>query len=178
MKTVRRVKESIESRGNRMKRLIIFSLLLLAGCGSSTVTTKITITERPDSLVIKGDSIAFTAKSDSLLVDSVEVGQASLPDRSGRPETIVPPSPKAPVYLYRSVHAKKDTTIGRWKLRFGYTYPPDRWSVEILEADTMARWKVRDSLIEKPYEVEVVPLWIKLVIGVLGAALILSLVKR
>lgn len=176
-----------------MKRLITFCLIALAasglaGCGSSTVTTKVTITERPDSLLIKGDSIAFTAKSDSLLVDSVRTANVEPPDttsfgtppfpplRGGTEGEVVVRSPPRPAFY--SVHAKKDTTIGRWKLRFAYAYPPDRWSVEILEADTMARWKVRDSLIEKPYEVEKIPWWITALVIMLGAALIISLVKR
>jgi hypothetical protein len=153
-------------------------VLILAGCGTSTVVTKVRITERPDSLVIKGDSIGFQTVSDSVGVDSIETTSDKVDSTAAKDLTPIPSPARRGEYAFRSIHAKKDTTVGRWKLRFGYDYPPDRWKIEIIEADTMARWIVRDSLIEKPYEVEVVPFWVKLVIGVLGAALILSLAKR
>ena len=166
----------IPSHRSYVMSALVFALLI-SGCSSSTVTTRVTITERPDSLVIKGDSIAFQAKSDSIRIDSVEhpdVGRASLPDHIGSP-SIAPLSPRP---AFHSIHAKKDTTVGRWTLSFAYDYPPDRWGVKIIEADTTARWKVRDSIVERPYEVEVIPWWAKAVIGMLGVALILSLVKR
>lgn len=162
-----------------MIRPVLFalcSLLFLAGCGSSTIATRITVTERPDSLVIKGDSIAFQAKSDSLRVDSVH----AIPSPGANPSPFFKgEAGRGSVqYLYRSVHAKKDTTVGRWKLSFAYDYPPDRWTIKILEADTTARWKVRDSLIDRPYEVERIPWWMHVVNFALAAALIISLLKR
>lgn len=168
----------------------MIAMLILAGCGSSTVTTKVTITERPDSLVIKGDSIAFTAHSDSLHVDSVQAAYVEPPDTTSSPLPVITPSPSSkgrvgvgsqhspPRTAFNSVSATKDTTIGRWKLRFAYAYPPDRWSVEIIEADTTAHWVVRDSLIQKPYEVEKIPWWMTMLVVMLGAALIISLIKR
>ena len=169
-----------------MIRPVLFalcSLLFLAGCGSSTIATRITVTERPDSLVIKGDSIAFQAKSDSLRVDSVHAipspGANSSAFFKGEAGRRLDSSRRGSVqYLYRSVHAKKDTTVGRWKLSFAYDYPPDRWTIKILEADTTARWKVRDSLIDRPYEVEKIPWWMSVLVCALGVALIIALLKR
>lgn len=132
----------------------------IAGCCGSTAVTKVTIRERYDSLIVRHDTIRVRdARSDSL-------------------EILVSPSDSN---AFTSVRASLDTTVSGVGLDVRYSYPPDAWSIDVAQRDTVIRWRVRDSLIERPYEVEVVPFWVKLALGLATLAMlgmIVALVKR
>ncbi len=161
--------------------LIFLFAAILSGCSGSSAVTRYTVRERPDSLIIRGDSIAFSAHSDTLNVDSVKAVIVGEPDTSAVSQSVAPPTPRTVSTLYRSVKARKDTTIGRFRIRLGYQWPGDLFTFQIMEGDTSVHWVVRDSLVERPYEVEVVPFWAKLVLGIAliaVAGMFVALVKR
>jgi hypothetical protein len=135
--------------------LITFWILLwvaLGGC-SSTATTRVEIRERIDTLLVKGDTIRVReVQSDTIYVEEIPGG-------------------------FRSVRAALDTTVQNVRMSVHYAYPPDRWNVRIMSRDTVIRWTVRDSIIQQPYEIQHVPLWVYIAMGGMALALV-ALLQR
>jgi hypothetical protein len=139
------------------------SWIVLSGCGTTTVT-KVEVRERIDTLLVKGDTIRILdVRSDTLYVDTV----AANDQRS-----------MANGQWFRSVRAALDTTVQGVRLYLQYAYPQDRWRADIIQRDTVIKWTVRDSIVQRPYEVEHVPLWVYIAIGGMALALIAVLIKR
>lgn len=144
-------------------RLNIFAIIavmtaaFLSGCGTTAVTRS-TVTERPDSIVIKHDTVFIRlAKSDTVYAERSSTDPAAA----------------------RLIHAKLDTTTqGGTHLVADYIWPEDTWNIKIKEPDEKIRWMVRDSLIEKPYPVESVPFWVYLALGGMLVALVAVIVKK
>lgn len=140
-----------------MKRVCITVALavLCAACGTTSVT-KIEVRERIDTLIVKGDTIRVVdRRSDTLVVEKET-------DCAG----------------FKSVRAALDTTVAGVRIYVQYAYPPDRWAADIIQRDTVIRWTVRDSVIERPYEIERVPMWVYFVLVCMGLALIAVLKGR
>lgn len=108
--------------------------VLLGGC-STTAVTRVEVRERVDTLLVKGDMIRVEGPSDTLLVERIDT-------------------------LFRSVRAAIDTTVSDVRLYLQYAFPPDRWAADVISKDTVIRWTVRDSIIERPYKVEYIPFWV------------------
>ncbi len=136
-------------------------LLFIAGCGTTAVT-KVEVRERTDSLIVRHDTVRVETRSDSVRVDTVWI---SLPGEEPKP-------------YFRRVKASLDTTLAGVSMKLKYELPPDVWTVRILQRDTTIRWKVRDSIIERPYKVEVVPFWVYLALAGMLIALIVVVVKK
>lgn len=120
--------------------------VLLGGC-STTAVTRVEVRERVDTLVVKGDTIRMEGPSDTLIVQRVDT-------------------------LFRSLRAAKDTTLQGVRIYLQYAYPPDRWAVDVIQRDTVIRWTVRDSIVERPYRVEIVPWWVYLALAGMIVAII------
>jgi hypothetical protein len=151
---------NIFARQNGFVGLAIIAVMtaaLLSGCGTTAVTRS-TVTERPDSIVIKHDTVwIHAAHSDSSVVlhSSKDITAAL------------------------SIRAKLDTTTASGvSLSAEYLWPEDEWNVNIKEPDIKVKWMVRDSLIEKPYPVEKVPLWVYLALGGMLIALVAVIIKK
>lgn len=136
--------------------IVAFSLiLLLCGCGSSTLVTKVEVRERVDTLLIKGDTIRIADKSDSVRIEMA--------------------TPTAPGF--QRVIAYLDTMLNGVSIAANYSYPPDRWAIEIIERDTLIRWMVRDSIIREPYTVTEVPIWVYFVLALAAIIVLRSFFK-
>jgi hypothetical protein len=135
----------------------VITAALLSGCGTTAVT-RATVTERPDSIVVKHDTVFIrAAHSDTVFIK-----------RSFKDSTAA-----------RVIHAKLDTTTASGvSLNAEYSWPEDEWNVNIKEPDEKIRWMVRDSLIEKSYPVEKVPFWIYLALGGMLVALVAVIIKK
>ncbi len=138
-----------------------FFLLFVAGCGTTAVT-KVEIRERADSLIVRHDTVLVETRSDSVRIDTVWV---SLPGEE-------------PKMYFRKVKASLDTTVSGVTMRLRYELPPDFWSVQIARRDTTIRWVVRDSIIQKPYKVEVTPFWVYLALAGMLVALVAVVVRK
>lgn len=131
--------------------LIILVALVAESCGTTAVT-KITVRERYDSLIVRHDTIRVRdARSDSLDITPAGPGDA---------------------HAFKGIRASIDTTVRGVGISASYEYPPDRWGFDVGRPDTIVKWRVRDSLIERPYEVEVVPFWVKLVLALAVIAVV------
>lgn len=137
-----------------MTRALAGVLLLFLGCGTTSVT-KVEVRERIDTLLVKGDTIRITAPSDTLFIE--------------RDSSLAPGA-------FTSVRAALDTTVEGVRVYLQYAYPPDRWGINIIQRDTVIRWTVRDSIIQRPYEVQVIPLWIRIGGVLMMAAMVVGLV--
>lgn len=131
---------------------VLAGVLLLWGCGTTSVT-KVEVRERRDSIVIHYDTIHVVTMSDSIRTDTVRV---------------------AGELRFRSVKAYLDTTVSGTTMKLRYQFPPDTWSVQITKKDTAIRWVVHDSIVQRPYEVQVVPFWVYLALGGMGLALLIA----
>lgn len=155
----------------RAKHIAALLLIVigLTGC-SSTAITKVEVRERPDSLLVRADTIrVIEVRSDTVYVDRLDTTIIQI-NPAGR-DTIR-------IVGYRGVRAHIDTTVDGVSVFAEYEYPPDRWRVDVVGRDTIIRWTVRDSIIQRPYEVRSVPLWVYLAIGGMALALIAVLFKR
>jgi hypothetical protein len=141
--------------------LLAFWLALwAAGCGTTSVT-KVEVRERIDTLLVKGDTVRVVdVQSDTIFVEEIA-------NHNGQ----------APIG-FRSVRVALDTTVQGVRMYLQYTYPPDRWSANIIQRDTVIKWTGRDSIVERPYEVEHVPFWVYIALGCMALALLALLLRR
>lgn len=151
----KRVKRNI-SRVRHAAPIAMFACIVFSGCGSTSVT-KVEVRERIDTLLVKGDTIRIVdVQSDTLYVEAAEHAEAA----------------------FKSVRAALDTTVQGVRLYLQYAYPPDRWTANIIQRDTVIKWTVRDSIVQRPYEIQRVPLWVYIAIGGMALALIAVIFKR
>jgi hypothetical protein len=145
--------------------LFIFFVLLswiFTGCSSTALMTRTTVRERPDSLHLQMPPVQISAPSDFLNLE-----------RSPLDSTAV-----------RSLIAAIDTTVGGTRVKARYALSAkrdsirDKWDLSITLKDTTVHWMVRDSIIEKPIEVQVVPFWIEVVLIASLIALVIALLKK
>ncbi len=147
-------------------------LLFLIGCGTTSVT-KVEVRERQDSLLVKGKEIEGELKSDTTIV-TFEDPCADLREALKKTgATWIDSVNRTPSLILR---ARVDTTIDGIRLRMQYDYPKDAFSFTILNPDSLIRWKVKDSIIHQPYEVRVIPLWLRIGGVLMMAALVIGLV--
>lgn len=149
-------------------------LLSLWGCGTTSVT-KVEVRERQDSLLVKGKELEGELKSDTTSVtfeDPCADLREVLRKTGVMPVWIDSVNRRPPLTL----SAQVDTTINGIRLRMQYHYPKDVFSFSILNPDSLIRWKVKDSIIHRPYEVQVIPLWIRIGGVLMMAALVVGLV--
>lgn len=139
-----------------IKNIYIFSIVLFIGCSSPPLIERITVRERVDSLIVRYDTVYVSAPSDTVYVERSSID----------------------TYAFKTVSARLDTTISGITLFARYSYPPDKWWLNITRKDEVIKWVVRDSIIDKPYEVEVVPFWVKLTLVLAAIVVIAVLVKR
>ena len=153
---------------------ILFVLLswIFTGCSSTALMTRATVRERPDSLHLRMPPVQISASSDSLALERSPLDSLAV----------------------RGLTAVIDTVVGGTKVHANYEFRPhptspesspkireatrDRWSLQIVPKDTLVRWIVRDSIIEKPIEVQVVPFWIEVVLIASLIALVIALLKK
>jgi hypothetical protein len=146
---------------------LLFTLFVLlswifAGCSSTALMTRTTVRERPDSILVHTPPLQISASSDSLCLM-----------RSPLDSTAV-----------RSLVAAIDTTIGgthvmaRYALSAKRGQVRDNWHLRIAPKDTMVHYTAKDSLTEIPYEVEVIPFWVKAVLVFAIIALLIALLKK
>lgn len=144
---------------SRIKNAVPIALFaaLFIGCGSTSVT-KIEVRERIDTLLIKGDTIRIVERQS----DTLRLAPLAQGDTVG----------------FSAIRAVLDTTTQGVRMYLQYAYPPDRWAVTVIQRDTVIKWTVRDSIVQRPYEVQRVPLWVYIAIGGMALALIAVLFKR
>lgn len=147
--------------------VIALLFLLLVGCSSTALFTKVSVRERPDSILVHTPPLQISAPSDSLSLVRSPLDSSAV----------------------RSLTAVLDTMVGGTRVRAEYRLRPhpyplpegegiDSWSMKISAKDTMVHWMEHDSIIEKPYEVEVVPFWAKAVLVLAIIALLIALLKK
>lgn len=130
----------------------VIAALVVVGCGTTTVT-KVEVRERIDSVYVKGDTIRVVdARSDTVLVEAASAG------------------------TFKSVRAALDTTVQGVRLYLQYAYPPDRWGADIIQRDTVIKYIARDSLVQRPYPVQHVPVWIYFTLAGMSIALIVLVI--
>lgn len=131
---------------------LFLALITTVGCSTSRIIDRVVIKERVDSIMVKGDTIFIDMPSDTIVWRDT-------------------------VFQTHAFIARIDTTIQRTGVRASYQYPENRWAVRVVNRDTVVRYVVRDSLIERTVErqVEVVPKWMwwfLIAIIVVGLAII------
>jgi hypothetical protein len=144
--------------------------LTWSGCSSPAVT-RVDVRERGDSLFVRGDTVRIiNVASDTVYVDRIDTTIISLNPSAVR-DTIR-------IVGFRRVLADLDTTVSGVTIFAEYEYPPDRWRVDVMERDTVIKWTVRDSIIERPYAVTEVPFWVYLTLVGMALALVAMIIKR
>ena len=144
---------------------ILFTLLswIFSGCSPTALMTRSTVRERPDSLHLQMPPVQISAPSDSLSLERSPLDSLAV----------------------RNLRAVLDTTVNGIKVHARYKFDSkaqsarrDEWNLRIAPRDTTVRWMVRDSIIERPIEVQVVPLWIEVVLIASLIALVIALLKK
>jgi hypothetical protein len=164
-------------------KLFCFAIIVITiiGCGTTAVTRS-TVTERPDSLLVQREPTHIEgAHSDSLKVELARSGKHSHVDTANRTSvTLDTARAESPVHkpAARRIDAKIDTMVKGIRIAANYKWPADLWNIDVLVSDTSVHWMVRDSLIEKPYPVEKIPLWVYLAFIAMIVALVALIIKR
>lgn len=140
-----------------MKTINLFlasCLLILVSC-CPTIQEKLVISERTDTLYIKGDTVSIlNTASDIIYRDTSFITQAFT--------------------------ASLDTIIDRTALDLSYTYPDNLWNVEIIRKDTLIEYIYLDTVITQTIikEVEVTPFWIYILLPILLFSTIGMLISK
>lgn len=131
---------------------VLLLIFIIGGCGTTSIT-KMEVRERKDSVIVRYDTVRFYTQSDSIRIDTVWL--------EGKP-------------VFRSVKARLDTTVGGTSVSLGYDFPPDAWQVRIAKQDTVIRWVARDSIVQRPYRIEIVPIWMYIALVGMSFALLIA----
>lgn len=137
-----------------MKQYYLCLTLVLAGCCTPQVVTKIEVRERVDSVFIPGAVVTLTAPSDTVVIAQTDSAI--------------------------SLHASIDTIVSGAHIQLRYSYPPDQWNINLRNRDTVVRYIARDSIIQMPYEVvrERVPFWMYVTLAGMVLALLACIIRR
>lgn len=153
----RAIAKGATSIGATVKVALTIVVLLFVGCGS-TITERVIVRERIDTLRVQGDSVFIEGPSSSFVLDTIQKEPPlNLPLKEGEKKAFV---------------ASLDTTVERIRLQAKYWHPSNRWRIGILQRDTVVRYLVRDSIkVESHVEkVAVTPAWVYVLLVVLGLA--------
>ncbi len=156
---------------------ILFVLLswIFTGCSSTALMTRTTVRERPDSLHVHMPPVQLSAPSDSLSLERSPLDSTAIRGLTAKIDTVVG---GVTVHAEYKFHPHSDSLpLGERTLSRGSSVR-DKWNLSITPKDTLIRWMVRDSIIEKPIEISVVPVWIEVALIASLIALVIALLKK
>jgi hypothetical protein len=166
---------SIDSNRKTSIFFLLFILSWIFGGCSSTAVMRTTVRERPDSMLVKLPPVQISAPSDSICLERSPLDSSAVRGLTAFLDTTVGGTHIRATYAMHGVSSSSfdSSRATRNSLRM-----TDSWSLKIAPPDTTVHWMVRDSIIDRPVEVTVIPWWIGVVLLAALAAIILSLVRK